>query len=146
MHAGVARCAILEEIMNQSRSFPCPPQRYEKLLSAIQDWLVNEKFECQRLKTEGGGQLLQIQKMGGWRKAVGMSTALNIVFRQVENTVNVEIGAGRWIDKAVVGTVSFFILWPLAFTAAFGAWEQMKMPSRVFDRVGQYLSQPDVAG
>ena len=132
--------------MPQSRSFPCPPQRYEKLLAAIQEWLASEKFECQRLKTEDGGQLLQIQKIGGWRKVVGMSTALNIVFRQVENTVNVEIGAGRWIDKAAVGTVSLFILWPLAFSAAFGAWQQMKMPSRVFDRVGQYLSQPDEAG
>jgi len=132
--------------MHQSRSFPCPPSHYEKLLAAIQDWLVKEKFECQRLKTEDGGQLLQIQKVGGWRKVIGMSTALNIVFRQVENTVNVEIGAGRWIDKAAVGTVSLFILWPLAFTAAFGAWEQMKMPSRIFDHIGQYLSQPDEAG
>lgn len=50
--------------MHQSRSFSCPSQRYEKLLSAIQDWLVGEKFECQRLKTEDGGQLLQIQKNG----------------------------------------------------------------------------------
>jgi hypothetical protein len=132
--------------MPQSRSFPCPSSRYEKLLAAIQDWLVSEKFECQRLKTEDGGQLLQIQKMGGWRKVVGMSTALNIVFRQVENTVNVEIGAGRWIDKAAVGTVSLFILWPLAFTAAFGAWQQMNMPSRVFDHINKYLSQPDDPG
>jgi hypothetical protein len=132
--------------MPQSRSFPCPSQRYEKLLAAIQEWLVSEKFECQRLKTEDGGQLLQIQKEGGWRKVIGMSTALNIVFRQVENTVNVEIGAGRWIDKAAVGTVSLFILWPLAFTAAFGAWQQMNMPSRIFDHINKYLSQPDEAG
>lgn len=129
--------------MPQSRSFRCPPERYEKLLSAIQNWLVGENFECQRLTTEDGGQLLQIQKRGGWRKVVGMSTALNIVFRQLENSVNVEIGEGRWIDKAAVGTVSLFVLWPLAFTAAIGAWGQMKMPGRVFDRVAYYLSQAD---
>jgi hypothetical protein len=68
------------------------------------------------------------------------------VFRQVENTVNVEIGAGRWIDKAAVGTVSLFILWPLAFTAAFGAWQQMNMPSRIFDHINKYLNQPDDPG
>jgi hypothetical protein len=47
--------------------------------------------------------LLQIVKVGGWRKFVGKSTALNIVFHQVENTVNMEIGAGRWMNKATTG-------------------------------------------
>ena len=132
--------------MTQSRSFLCPSQRYEKLLSAIQDWLVSEDFECQRLTTEDGGQLLQVQKKGGWRKIVGMSTAVNIVFKQLENTVNVEVGAGRWFDKAVVGAVGTAIIaWPLAVTAAFGAWQQLLMPSHVFEHVESYLSQPDEA-
>ena len=83
--------------------------------------------------------MLQIEKVGGWRKFVGMSTALNIVFHQVENTVNVEIGAGRWIDKAATGTVGFLILWPLAVIAGFGAWQQMKMPERVFEHIAKFL-------
>ena len=41
--------------------------------------------------------------------------------------------------KAAAGTVSLFILWPLAITAGFGAWEQMKMPERVFDYIGSRL-------
>jgi hypothetical protein len=86
--------------------------------------------------------LLQIEKVGGWRKFVGMSTALNIVFHQVENTVNVEIGAGRWIDKATTGTVAYFILWPLAVTAGIGAWQQLKMPERIFEHVSGFLSPP----
>jgi hypothetical protein len=69
-----------------------------------------------------------------------MSTALNIVFRQVENTVNVEIGAGRWIDKAATGAVAYLILWPLALTAGIGAWQQLKMPERVFEHIATFLS------
>ena len=69
-----------------------------------------------------------------------MSTALNIVFHQVENTVNVEIGAGRWIDKAATGSVAYFILWPLAVAAGIGSWQQMKMPERVFEYVARFLS------
>ena len=42
-------------------------------------------------------------------------------------------------DKAAVGTVSLLILWPLAITAGMGAWEQMKMPERIFDYVGSRL-------
>jgi hypothetical protein len=71
---------------------------------------------------------------------VGMSTALNIVFHQVDDTVNVEMGAGRWIDKATIGAVAYFILWPLAVTAGVGAWQQIKMPERVSEHIAAFLS------
>jgi hypothetical protein len=126
--------------MIQSKTFPCPISRFSGLIASTQSWLGREGFKCQKLQTEDGGILLQIEKVGGWRKWVGMSTALNIVFHQVENRVNVEIGAGRWIDKATAGAVAYFILWPLAVIAGIGAWQQMKMPERVFEQVGTILS------
>jgi hypothetical protein len=125
--------------MTQSKSFPCPSAHFSELVTSTQSWLSGEGFKCQKLQTEDGDALLQIEKVGGWRKFVGMSTALNIVFRQVENTVNVEIGAGRWIDKATTGTVAFFLLWPLAVTAGIGAWQQLKMPERVFEHIAKFL-------
>jgi hypothetical protein len=125
--------------MTQSKSFPCSSARFAELILSTQRWLSEEDFTCQKLQTADGGTLLQVEKVGGWRKFVGMSTALNIVFHQVENTVNVEIGAGRWIDKATTGTVAYFILWPLALTAGIGAWQQMKMPQRVFEHVAKFL-------
>ena len=69
-----------------------------------------------------------------------MATSLNIVFREADGLLTVEIGAGKWIDKAAVGTVSMFILWPLAVTAGFGAWEQMKMPDKIFGFIGNRLA------
>ena len=81
---------------------------------------------------EDGGIVIQIEKVGTWRKMLGMSTAVHIVFHQVENTVNVEIGNGRWLDKAAAGTLSLIMLWPLAITAGIGAWQQTKLPERVF--------------
>jgi hypothetical protein len=126
--------------MVQSKSFPCPSANSSELISSTQSWLSSEGFKWQKLQTEDGGTLLQIEKVGGWRKFVGMSTALNIVFHQVESTVNVEIGAGRWIDKATTGTVAYFILWPLAVTAGIGAWQQLKMPEHVFEHVAGFLS------
>ena len=80
------------------------------------------------------------RKRGGWRDFVGMATSLNIVFHQSVDTLTVEIGAGKWIDKAAVGTVSMFVLWPLAVTAGFGAWEQANMPKKIFDYVGSRLA------
>ena len=127
--------------MTQSKSFSCPSSRFPELISSTQNWLSREGFKCQKLQTEDGGTLLQVEKVGGWRKFVGMSTALNIGFHQVENTVNVEIGSGRWIDKATTGAVAYFILWPLAVAAGIGVWQEMKMPERVFENITAFLSR-----
>ncbi len=123
--------------MPQSRTFSLPHARLDSLVNEMRAWFQEQKFECQKLTTENNGYVLQVQKKGAWRNFVGMSTALNVAFFPLDNIVKVEVGAGRWIDKASVGTVSFFILWPLAVTSAFGAWDQMRMPERVFDRVAR---------
>ncbi len=127
--------------MNKMQSFHCPYSLYQDLILSTQNWLGGEGFKHQKLMREDGGTLIQIEKQGGWKKLIGMSTALNIVFRQVDNTVNVEIGEGRWADKAIVGTISLVVLWPLAVTAGFGAWQQAKMPERIFAHIAMFLSQ-----
>ena len=121
----------------QTRCFPCTTEKFHGLLADLKNWLISQNFNCQQLTTEDGGTLLQVAKKGGWRKIFGTSTTLNIVLHQSSNNIIVEIGAGRWVDKATVGTVSMFVLWPLAFTAGFGAWLQMKFPNKIY----QYVSE-----
>jgi hypothetical protein len=53
--------------------------------------------------------------------------------------LTVEIGAGKWLDKAAAGVVSLIVLWPLAVTAALGAWEQGNMPGRVFEFISKWV-------
>lgn len=124
---------------SKSRRYICTPGDATRLIADVKDWLDTQGFDSQQMNTESHGLLLQIKKRGGWRDFVGMATSLNIVFHQSGDTLAVEIGAGKWIDKAAVGVVSWFILWPLAVTAGFGAWEQMKMPEKVFDYIGARL-------
>ena len=122
------------------RRYTCAPDVVPRLIADVRGWLGSQEFDSQQMNAEGGSQLLQIKKRGEWRGWVGMSTSLNILFNQSGDTLVVEIGAGKWIDKAGAGVVSLFLLWPLAITAGFGAWEQMKMPERIFDFVGERLS------
>ena len=82
--------------------------------------------------------MLQVCK-GGWRNLIGMSAALNVILDHEETAVKVNIAAGRWLDKATVGTVSLFVLWPLMVTAGFGAWKQMRMPKKVYGSIEQIL-------
>lgn len=123
-----------------SRRYMCPESDAVRVIQDVKTWLDSEGFDTQQVSADDDSLLIQIKKRGGWRDLVGMSTSLNILFHHGSDTLTVEIGAGKWVDKAAVGTVSLFILWPLAITAGMGAWEQMKMPDKVFDFVGSRLS------
>ena len=125
--------------MIQSRSFESPVFFLQELTRVVKDWLVSEGFNCQLLQMEDGDIVIQIEKTGGWRKILGMSTAVHIVFHQVGTMLSIEIGHGRWFDKAAAGMLSIIILWPLAVTAGIGAWQQMKLPERIFGYVAEYI-------
>src|SRR5262249_1982622 len=128
-----------ERPMNKVRTYQAPTLDFAKLAEALESWFLSQSFHCQVLSTEDGGLLLQVEREGGWRKFIGMSTALNVVLRRRGQRLEVEIGAGRWLDKGVVAAVSLIVLWPLAVTAAMGAWDQAKLPERTFEFVGQYV-------
>jgi hypothetical protein len=117
----------------ETRYFPCTTEKFHGLLADLKNWLISQNFNCQQLTTEDGGTLLQVAKKGGWRKFVGMSTALNIVLSQRPNHIIVEIGAGRWYDKALVGVI--FV--PFCIQAGFGTWQQIKLPKKIY----QYISE-----
>jgi hypothetical protein len=123
-----------------SRRYICESVDAPQLIYDLKAWLDSQGFDTQQVNADDDSLLLQIKKRGGWRDFVGMATSLNILFHQSDNTLTVEIGAGKWVDKAAVGTVSLFILWPLAITAGMGAWEQMKMPDKIFDFIGTRLA------
>jgi hypothetical protein len=131
--------------MNKVRTYLAPSVDFARLAEALESWFLSQSFHCQVLTTEDGGLLLQVEKQGGWRKFIGMSTALNVMLRRREQQLEVEIGAGRWLDKGVAAGVSLVVLWPLAVTAAMGAWDQAKMPQRVFDFVAQYVSDVEAS-
>jgi Short C-terminal domain len=126
------------------RRYNAPGVTIPDVMRELENWLRGEGFNYQDLKTEDGGTLIQIEQQGGWRKFVGMSSALNIILCKKDDELTVEIGAGQWFDKAAAGVVSLFLLWPLAVTAAIGAWNQMKLPERVFTRIADLVASKRV--
>jgi len=125
---------------SQTRRYACAPGDVPKVIADVKTFLDTEGFDSQQLKTEDAGVLLQIKKRGSWRDFVGMATSLNIVFRQAEGMMTVEIGAGKWLDASVGTTATLILLWPLAVTAGLGAWEQMKLPEKIFGFIGNRLA------
>lgn len=128
-----------EVARSRSRKYACATVDSARIVAELRSWLDSQGFDSQQLSTETESTLLQTKKRGGWRNFVGMATSLNILFHQSVDTLTVEIGAGKWIDKAAVGTVSIFLLWPLAITVGLGAWEQSKLPEKIFDYIATRL-------
>lgn len=125
--------------MSETRTFQAPEIDLSDLASNLGDWYRSQRFEVQLLDVHGGGILVQASK-GGWRNVVGMSSALNVVLSQDGSTLSVEVGAGKWLDKAAVGAVSLAVLWPLAIAAAWGTWKQSQLPKQTYDFIQQFIA------
>ena len=116
------------------RSYPYHSYAVPLLIEEVRSWLDHLGFDTQAVPSDRFTFLLNVKKRGRWRALVGMAISLTITFDSTEiDTVTVEIGGGHWSDKALVGTLSMLILWPLIVPVAFGIWEQIKLPEKVFN-------------
>ena len=55
----------------------------------------------------------------------------------MNDSLNVTVGQGEWLDKIGAGVVGFFFLLPLAVTAGVGAYQQQKLPNEIFQVIEQ---------
>ena len=44
------------------------------------------------------------------------------------------------MDKVGAGAVGMFVLWPLAVTTAWGAWQQSQLPKQTFEFIQEFVS------
>ena len=45
------------------------------------------------------------------------------------------VGEGQWSDKIGAGAIGWFVAWPLAVTALFGAYRQKNLPAEIFGAI-----------
>lgn len=112
----------------------------ENIGIGIQGWLREKK----QLHAEGmptnQGYLVQAKQEDSWKKFMGMDTAIQIqIFKSGDDQIMVNIGSGKWIDKAGAATVGMIVFAPLAVTAAIGAWNQKKLPDELFAFIEQFI-------
>ncbi|HOI13580.1 MAG TPA: hypothetical protein PLG75_06965 [Methanoculleus sp.] len=124
--------------MTDEKIFTAPGINLNHLVVHLAKWLDDEGFESQRLQDKET-IALQARKKGTWRNLLGMSSALTIKLQSDDRSLRVEMGAAKWVDKAVAGAIGMLVFWPLAVTTVYGSWEQMKLPQRVFQEIEQYI-------
>src|SRR5215472_16956506 len=87
--------------------------------------------------------IVQLKKGSELEALIGMQAALSVTLQRNSNGVMVAIGQQKWIDKAAVGVASLAIpiLWPLTFTAGFGAIRQATLGTQVLNAVDGLIHQ-----
>lgn len=112
------------------------------LISAVDTYLSDtEKMETQRVSDEGGGYVaLQARVKGGnWKQVIGMDKAITIRFiKETWNSVRMEIGEAKWIDKGGIMLLSMFVLWPLTITSGIGMYKQGSLPGKIRGVADEY--------
>ncbi len=106
---------------------------------------IQRKYEADGYQTqkltfnENGaeGVVVQIRNTSdGWgsflKKAVGCATCATLKMKKNGTDLDIEVGAGKWLDKSVVLTISMFVLWPLTITSGVGFYKQNKLLNQVY--------------
>ncbi|GHV28016.1 hypothetical protein FACS1894167_04040 [Synergistales bacterium] len=85
------------------------------------------------------GVIVQAKAQDTWKKFVGMDSSLQVQFIDQGDSMIVNIGTGKWIDKAGAAAVGAFVFAPLLITAAIGAWANKKMPDEIFAYIETFI-------
>lgn len=97
-------------------------------------------YDAQVVRIEDGGAegvLVQIRNAstGGGRffcTVTGLTSCATLKLLPKGVDLEVEVLAGKWLDKIGVAVVSPFVLWPLLVTAAIGAFRQKAMLDNLY--------------
>ena len=102
---------------------------------------MNENMESQSFTTAEGGAVIQAKARGGaFKQFVGLDKAITVKITPISDThISVDIGEGKWIDKGITLTVSWFVLWPLAVTSTVGMVKQHQLPGKINNVISQCL-------
>ena len=125
--------------MANERNFIAPGIDVDHLAVHLTNWLDSEGFESQKM-LDNKIVVVQVRKKGAWRSALGMTSALTIKMQSAARNLKVEMGAATWADKAMIGTIGALVFWPLLVTTAYGSWDQVKLPKRIFGEIEQYVN------
>jgi hypothetical protein len=129
--------------MAEQRVFRASGIELDEMASALEQWFINKGFDAQTVE-QGQKRVVQARKgdegWSDWRSWLGVSAALHVTLDRQGDDLIVGTDAAKWIDKVGVGLAGAFIMPIFLVPAAYGTYQQAKLPSDVFAFVTQYVS------
>lgn len=117
----------------KTRVYRAPGLRADELADKVRQWFAENDYETQILRTPDNHLVVQGYRDDLWRVAFGLATALTVrILPADEDSLQVDVGAGAWFDKAFVAGIGLLFFLPLVLPAAYGAFEQSRLDDKIF--------------
>ena len=119
----------------------------ERLATDLENFFRGQGYQVQQIGNNDQ-VMVQLKKGSDFEAIIGMQAALSVTIQRTIGGIIVAVGQQKWVDKAAVGAVGVAVpvLWPLLFTAGFGAVRQASLANRVLTILDGLVhqQQPDV--
>jgi hypothetical protein len=122
----------------ESRFYPNVEVDVTRLLTELRG-LFDSDYEVQTMQV-GGASALQARKSSTFLDITGLSSAVTIKVSPEPGGTRVEIGMQKWLDKAAVATVAFFVFPPLLALPAIGAYGQYRITERAWNTIEAHVA------
>jgi hypothetical protein len=136
--------------------YPRSAEHLEELIKYLELKYSKTGFEVQTLKAkedELKGYIFQVRK--SYRselgeiasKVTGLDIAATAKIKQVDDSLDVEVGGGKWLDKAAVAGFAAFVAFSiLIIPAGIGAAKQHLMLKELVEDIDRFLKAPARSG
>ncbi len=137
--------------MSEKRLYPKSAEKMGSLVERLEKKYQEEGYETQTMESAEKGQrgmLLQLRPQESvWQTVkdwTGLGMAATVTMTVIGEALEVEIGGGKWLDKAALTALSVVpiaVTTPLLLTASIGAWGQHSFLNRLLEEVEAYFRE-----
>ncbi|MBN2379881.1 hypothetical protein JXM67_08790 [candidate division WOR-3 bacterium] len=142
--------------MKRKRFYPGKAHAVEELVDYLEQEYAQKGFEVQTLEARderSKGYIFQARKGYSCElaevasKVTGLDLAVTAKIRKVADSLDVEVGGGKWLDKAVVAGFGLFVAFSvLIIPAGIGAYKQHRLIVNMDEDIDSYLNNPERFG
>lgn len=136
--------------------YPHSAEHLEELIKYLELKYSKTGFEVQTLKAKEDklkGYIFQVRKSYRTElgeiasKVTGLDIAATAKIKQVDDSLDVEVGGGKWLDKAAVAGFAAFVAFSiLIIPAGIGAAKQHLMLKELTEDIDRFLKAPARSG
>ena len=126
----------------ETRYYQAEGINIERLAVELERMFSAQGYQAQHFGNRDS-MTVQLKKGNDIVAIFGLQAVLTVVMQQAPGGLQVTIGQQKWLDKAAVGAVGFFIpaLWPLMLTAGAGIVHQASLANQVMNGLDMLIHQ-----
>lgn len=113
-------------------------QRVEGILQS--EKLLTQVIDDGETRMVQGKQEEQQKWKKVMRTTLGLEHAVSVSLTAKGDDLEMCIGAGKWMDKAVGGAIGAVVFWPAAVTAGYGVYRQKQLFTRIERDIETFLA------